>query len=148
MALCDGSYALPADYAAFWCLIDPSAEELAAIEPFLLIGANDIHVALAASGACDCTPASWAEAYLAKLNIIDARIWHQCPCGKPTALSDSLRQTYLRWIDDQLTLLRTGKLDICAGATGADFPAIAWAGQTWTSFSAAELIYDHGLVNS
>src|SRR5512146_1327171 len=46
------------------------ARQRSTIEHYLDIAASDIHSAMAASGACDCTLASWATAYLEKLNII------------------------------------------------------------------------------
>lgn len=147
MALCIDSYATAEEYASFWCMDTLTAEEEAVIESFLLIAANDIHVALAASGACNCTAASWAEGYLAKLNIIDATIWHQCPCGRPKTISDEMRQTFLQWIDAQLALLREGKLDICQNATGADFPAIGWAEQGLTDFNTAQIIMNYAARN-
>ncbi len=120
-------------------LID--AHEIATINSFLDIAASDIHAALAASGACDCTFASWAITYLKKLNIIDASIFYTCTCAKPN-ITDEARAAYLEWMNAQLELIRTGKLELCAGATGAEFPAIDWASQSVTEFAAAQIIFD------
>ncbi len=117
------------------------AAEISTIEHYLDIAASDIHFALAASGACDCTLASWAAAGLSKLNIIDAAAYYQCPCGQPS-ITPEQRAAYLEWVTGQLSLLREGKLEVCQGATGADFPAIGWAEQSLTVFTTAEIIYN------
>ena len=117
------------------------ANKVATIERFLDIAASDIHSALAASGACDCTLASWATEYLKKLNVIDAAIYHKCPCGS-AKLTDTERQSFLRWISAELKALRTGNLEVCQGATGADFPAVGWAEQSLTDRNSAAIIYN------
>lgn len=116
-----------------------SGQEIAAIESMLDIAATDMHSALAASGACDCNFASWAEAYLAKLNIIDAMAFYNCTCGT-NKLTDDMRNSYRTWVDAQLELIRTGKLELCSGETGSDFPYVTWAEQSATPFAAADII--------
>ena len=120
-------------------LID--AIERSTIELYLDIAASDIHAALAASGACDCTLASWANGFLQKLNIIDAASYYQCRCGQPS-MTDELRGRYLDWCSTQLEAIRSGALELCDGATGSDFPAVGWAQQGWTAWSTAEIIYN------
>ena len=97
---------------------------------------------MAQSGMCDCTLASWATGYLQKLNIIDAAAYYQCRCGQPS-MTDELRGRYLDWCNQQLQAIREGKMDLCDGATGADFPALGWASQSWTDWSTAEIIFDY-----
>lgn len=143
---CEGSWATPEDYAAFWCIGLGSDEEEAVVQNYLTVAASDIHAALAASGACDCTLTAWAEEYLKKLNIIDAAIFHKCPCGRPQ-VSDELKGAWLEWLDRQFELLRTGKMDVCDGATGAEFPAIGWAQQGVTEFARARIILNDILAN-
>jgi len=121
--------------------------EIAQIELYLDIAASDIHAALAASGACDCTLASWAHKYLEKLNIIDAAAYYQCPCAKPN-ITDDMRQAYLDWASNQLNMLIIGKLDVCQDATGSDFPAIGWAEQSLTDFATAEIILNRRMRES
>ncbi len=116
------------------------ANQVATIERFLDIAASDIHAALAASGACDCALAGWANEYLKKLNVIDAAIYHNCPCGS-AKLSDNERLAHLRWISEQLVSLRKGELEVCQGATGADFPAVGWAEQSLTDRNAAQITW-------
>lgn len=119
------------------------ANERSTIEHYLNITAPNIHAALAASGACDCTLAGWADEYLAKINIIEAGSFHQCPCAQPgQRLSDEERRLWLEWSDRQLSLLRSGEIEVCAGATGSTFPAIGVAEQAVTEFAGARIIYN------
>lgn len=115
--------------------------EIATIEHYLDIAASDIHAALAASGACDCTFASWAAGFLSKLNIIDAAAYYQCPCGQP-GMTDEQRAAYLTWMTGQLEAIRDGRLELCDGATGSDFPAIGHAEVSSTPWATAEIIYN------
>jgi hypothetical protein len=115
------------------------ADEKATIEMFLDVAASDLHAAMAASNQCSCTLATWAAAYLEKLNIVDASIYHQCPCAKPN-ISDDMRKAWLEWMNLQLELIRTGKIELCAGATGAEYPSLDWAEQAIDNFSAANLL--------
>ena len=58
--------------ADVWRVVTLTASEIATIELYLDITANNIHASLAAVGACDCTLAAWAEEYLKKINIFCA----------------------------------------------------------------------------
>lgn len=116
-----------------------TAAERSTIEHYLNIAASDIHAAMAASGACDCTLADWAAGYLEKLNIIDAAAYYTCPCGQPS-MTDERKGALLDWMSQQLLMIRRGEIELCHGATGADFPAIGWAEQSLTDFAAAQII--------
>ena len=118
-----------------------TAEERTMAEHYLDITAGDLHAALAAANACSCTFAAWADNYLAKLNIIDAAIFYTCPCARPD-ISDEMRQSYIEFMNTQLELIRTGKLELCSGETGSDFPALDWAEQSLTEQNAALIIYN------
>ena len=120
--------------------------EIATVELYLDIAASDIHAALAANGACDCVLADWALGFLQKLNVIDAAAYYQCPCAKPV-LSDEMRGRYLDWMSMQLDLIRTGQLELCAGETGSDFPAVGWAEQGLTVFNTAKIISNYDARN-
>ena len=120
-------------------IVTIDANEIATIEMYLDIAASDVHAALAASGACDCTLATWAAEYLKKLNIFDALGYYMCPCAK-VKLSDDARKGFLDWAEAQFKLLRTGEQEVCDGETGSDFPAIDWADQSVTEFAAAKII--------
>jgi hypothetical protein len=128
-------------------IVGVDANEQAQITTYLGIAASDIHAALAATGACDCTLAAWAEEYLKKLNVIDAAVIHACPCGR-AQISDDLKGTWLEWLDRQFELLRTGAIDVCDGATGADFPVVGWAEQGWNVFTRTRIVLNDILRNS
>lgn len=116
-----------------------SGAERATIETFLRIAASDINAALMATGACDCNFGDTAQIYLEKLNIVDALIWHHCPCGRPD-VTEAQRASYLDWIIGELANIRTGATELCTGYTGADWPAIATGEMAWTNWRAAEII--------
>lgn len=120
-----------------------NALERSTVEHYLNIAASDVHAAMAQAGMCDCNLASWAHGFLEKLNIIDAASYYQCKCGQPS-MTDELRGRYLDWCSTQLEAIRTGKLDLCDGATGSEFPALGWAQQGWTDWATAEIIYNEG----
>lgn len=121
-------------------IVPLTRNEIGQINNFLDIAAADIHAALAASGACDCTLASWAATLLVKLNIIEASAFYRCPCN--TTLTDEVRQSYLEWATNQLELVRKGQLELCSGATGSEFPAIDFAEQAITEWNAAQIIFN------
>lgn len=122
-------------------IVTITGEEIATIEHFLDVAANDIFAALAAVAACDCNLADWAAGFLNKLNIIDAASWYNCQCGQPS-LSDEARAGLIEWCNQQLNAIREGMTEVCHGATGAGYPAMAFAQQARTSWAAAQLIYD------
>jgi len=119
-----------------YLLVTITGAERTTIENYLDISASDIWVALAAVDACSCSVASWATGYLEKLNIVDALIFHRCPCGRPQMELDE-RKMFFDWVNNQLELLRTNKLDICAGATPADWPAVSFIEGSYTDFNSA-----------
>ena len=118
-------------------LID--ASQRATIEMYLGIVASDINAARAASGGCDCTLASWAAVYLAKLAYIEAAVMHNCPCGRAN-LSDEMKRAYLEWVTAQLALIRQGQIELCEGSTGSEFPAVGYAELGLTEFSTERII--------
>ena len=140
---CTGRYATAQDFGDFWCLQHAlSAEEEATIEVYLDLTASDIHAAMAQSGMCDCTLASWAANYLNKLNVIEAAAFYQCVCANPR-LTDEMRMKLIDWASMQLDNIRTMTVDLCAGATGSDFPAIGIAQMGVTEMAAARIIFDY-----
>ena len=136
---CDGAFSVPQDYFDFWCFECSGSEEENTVRRFLTMAAADIHAHLAAVGACDCTLAAWATEFLKKLNVIEAAVVHNCPCGR-TNLKPEERQMWLEWLDRQYELIRTQKIDVCAGATGAEYPVVGWASQSLTEQTAATII--------
>jgi hypothetical protein len=87
--------------------------------------------------------------FLGKLNIVEAGAFHQCSCGLPgQRLSDEERRLWLEWSNEQLTNLRQGNLDVCEGATGAEYPSWGWAAQSLTPWTSAEIIRNRLLRTS
>jgi hypothetical protein len=118
------------------------AAKTAAIELALDIAASDIHAAMAANDQCGCALATWATAFLGKLNMIDAAILQNCPCGVAWTGAEGMakRQMWLAWATNELNNIRLGNYELCAGETGVNFPAIADAERNLTEFSEAEII--------
>ena len=135
------------DDGDLYYLMPITANERAIITLYLTTAASDIHASLAATGACDCTLASWATVYLQKLNIFDAAVRHNCPCGQPL-LTDDQRSMWLDWVSTQLGLLRTAEIEVCDGETGSDFAYTGWAEQGVTEFARARIIAKDVLRNS
>ena len=145
---CSGAFGATAQrFADFWCIGDACAEERDAIENYLEIAATDIYAALASVGACDCTLASWATGFLQKLVLIDAAAYYNCPCANPRLNSDQ-KANLLQWMGVQLTNISTGVIDVCDGATGANWPSMGWASQGFDEFSRAQIIFNDILRNS
>ncbi len=137
--ICDGRFASAAEYFAFFCgddCFDPNEESI--VNEFLEKAAGDIHAALASAGACDCNLAGWAENYLKKLNILDAAVIQGCLCANPydaaqkRLIADELRRNF--------DMIMSGDIELCAGYTGANFPAFGAAEQSLTEFSTAAII--------
>jgi len=122
-------------------IVTIDTNEIATIQNYLDITATDIHAAMAAADACSCTLASWASALLGKINIIEAAGFYQCPCGGPR-MTDEMRKTYMEWADHQLELIRLGKIEVCAGSAGSDYPAVGWAEQTVTEFATEQILFN------
>ncbi len=136
---CTDMYATVNEFANFWGIDCTEVEAQNAIESVLDITSTNIHASLAAVGACDCTLASWALNWLKKLNIIEAGVMYNSRCGRPS-LTDEAKRMFLEWMDRQLELVRTSKIEVCAGKTGADWPSIGWASQALTEQQTAEII--------
>ena len=136
---CTDAYANAQDFAKFWCqsCFDAEGEEM--IGYYLAAAAANIHASLAAVNACDCTLAGWATEYLKKINLVEAGVLVQCRCVE-TRLSTDEKRLWLEWADHQLELIRTMKIEVCAGETGADWPSVGWAQQAITDRTAAEII--------
>ena len=125
-------------------IVEISAAEVATVEMFLEIAASDINVARAASGGCDCVVADTLDAYMRKLNVIDAGIYHHCPCGKSN-LSDDQKAAFLLWMSDELTNIRTGETELCSGETGTAWPAMGSAERNLTEWNEAQIIINREL---
>ena len=142
---CQSSYTNAEEIASFFCRDEgydaDSEPSLEAIERYIVKGAAVINTSLMATAQCDCTFTSYAAAFLEELNIVAAALLIFCPdCSRK--LTNDQKEFYNGWLGEQLALLRTGEIDLCAGATGIHYPAVGWAEQSVTEFSAARLILD------
>lgn len=129
----------------YWAL-NMSAAAVATTEAFLDMAAGDVHAARMAADACDCTLRSGAAAYLKKLNVLDAAVWHNCPCDKPN-ISDSMRAAYLMEVRQMIDDVMTGKVELCQGETGSLFPAVAWAEHSVTEYNYALIVLNNVMRN-
>lgn len=121
-------------------IVTIDAQEIARAQHWLDITASDLHAALAAQGMCDCTLSGWGAGLLAKLNIIEAASFYTCGCM--AKLTTEEKEQYREWTKDQLMLIRTGKVDVCQGATGAEYPAFGSVKEAITDFAQAQIIAD------
>lgn len=118
-----------------------AANEVASIEHFLNIAAGSIHVARQAANACTCSLSAGAVIYLRDLNAVIAAVRHNCSCGG-TGLSDSMRQSLLMHVNEQLRLIRTGEIELCEGYAGKDYPAWGAVEFGWTPDTEANIVYN------
>lgn len=146
---CTSRFATAADYNRILCagLNLANAAEVAEVEAILDLAASDLHVNLAAVGACDCTLTSFALVYLKKLNVIDAAVVHNCTCGG-VRLSDEQRQAWLQWLDQQMELIRTGKVPLCEDDSGSEYPAFATAEMSYTGWNEANIAANEAIRNT
>ena len=128
------------DDADEYVMVTLNAHQIDSVELNLDLAANDIHIARAASGACDCTLSAHGEQFLKRLNIIIAAAFYGCTCGKPAVITGELREQYMTWAQTQLDMIRDGRLEVCQGETGSDFPAITWAERSLTRFNVEEIL--------
>jgi len=116
-----------------------NASEQSTIQMYLDITAGDIFAALAAMNNCNCTWQSWVPNFLAKINIIEAAAFYECPCGSPR-MSDERQEVLLNWATTQLEKLRSGDFAICEGDTSKSYPAYGSIELAHTLWSEAEII--------
>lgn len=143
---CADSYAVANDFAAFWC-IEIAASEEAHINRMLQLSATPIHAARAATGGCDCTLSDWATDYLMTLNCILAATTYNCKCTN-LRLTVEEKRLCMESTTADLTLIREGKIELCAGETAADFAYTGWADQGTTEFARTRIVVNDILRNS
>lgn len=124
-----------------YLIVTITAFERSSIEHYLDITAADIHSAMAAQGACDCTLSAWGAQLAIKLNIIDAASFYTCGCMNKLTAEE--RQQYRNWMDLRLEEIRTGKVDLCeGGGGGSEAPAFGSSKEGVTEFAVAQIISD------
>lgn len=146
--MCDDSYVTPDAIAEFFCRGEgygaTSEPTLDDVKRYIAKGASRINVTLSATAQCDCTFNAYADEYLQELNLVAAILLIHCPdCSRHLPADD--RTFYHGWLSEQLELLRSGKLDLCAGATAVDYPAFGVAQYALTNRNAARMILNHEL---
>ena len=63
-------------------------------------------------------------------------------------MSDDTRARYQDWAQLQLDMIRDGRLELCAGETGSDYPYVGYAEQGWTEAAQVQIIANDILRNS
>ena len=148
---CQSSYVTVDEVGEFFCRGEgygPDSEPSdTVIENYITKAAARINMALAANGQCDCTFNSYATEFLQELNLIGAAVLIHCPdCNRHLKVEE--REFYEGWLGEQLELLRSGKLELCAGETAVDYPAGGFVQKSWTEWSESQIIYDTRRRNS
>jgi hypothetical protein len=143
---CQARYADYNDFATKYCESFDEEDE-SEVNRSLELAATNINMAIAAQGACDCTFSSWSAQYLIELNCIIALVTFNCRCSTIRALAAEDRAVWADWANNQLTLIREGKIELCDGETGSDFPVTSWADQGTTEFARTRIIVNDVLRN-
>jgi len=137
---CLGRYATASQYAKF-AGIDLTVENGPTIDAFLEIAAGDIHAVLGAIGACECAWQSWVPNFLAKINIIDAIVMYNAPCGG-LKVTEQWRDRMMAMINKTFDQILGAEIELCSGYTGATVPYGDYIQQSLTEWTEAEIIYD------
>lgn len=143
---CATSYADANDFAQYWCF-EMCEEDEAQLNKNLRKAATRINAARHASDQCDCTLAGWASEFLNELNIRIAAVTYRCKCTG-WRMTDEERAALMQAVSDDLTLIREGGVELCAGETGKDYPYTGAAEQGVSEFARAEIIANDVLRNS
>ncbi len=133
---CSGAYATADEFTQQW-FWDFDADDKTEITPLLIKSAGRIHAAMAAQGMCDCTLASWANDYLAELNMGLAAVLFNTPCVR---LSNEQRRIINDNANSELDKIRKGEIELCAGQTAKGYPAFGIAQYANTDRQAARII--------
>lgn len=143
---CAESYADANDFGLMFCET-VSSEDEPQINFALRLSANRINMARQAQGACDCNLSTASAEYLKWLNCLLALALHNCKCTN-LRVTPETKQLYLEASMADLELIQTGKIELCEGETGADFPYTGWADQGTTEFAQVRIIVNDILRNS
>lgn len=142
---CSSSYVTADQVSEFFCRGEgygaSSEPMMDDVDRYILSSAARINLSLSASGQCACTLSEWAGTYLRELNLVAASLMIHCPdCNRHFTVEE--RDFWNTWLGEQLELIRSGRLELCAGETAVDYPSITWAEQATTEFAAAQIIYN------
>ena len=134
-------YGTAADYVDYWCITTPdelTVDQIRMIESTLRRAAGVINMAVLAQGAGECPFSDSAEQMLRQIGYVMAAVAYNCRCGSPN-LDTAEKQMWLNWVSDQLALIREGKIELCAGETGTEFPDVGVAEVGWTVFQVSHI---------
>jgi len=140
------AYADAGDFANHFCLTVESGEE-SQLNYFLETQAAAITMALAANGALDCAKSAQANRFLMLLNVCLAAASYKCPCSGLNLTTEERKMLFEAARQD-LIAIREGKIELCQGETGADFPVTGWAEQGVSEFARRDIIANDYLRNS
>ena len=143
---CSEFYADANDFGTFFCAPVNDDEE-AQLNRTLRLAATRINMARQAQGACDCTLSATSVEYLKYLNCILAIAFYNCKCTNLNVTVEE-KKMYMEAALADLELIQTGKIELCAGETGADFPWTGSAQQGWTEATQVQIIVNDILRNS
>jgi hypothetical protein len=135
---CSGPYADANDFGNYFCIAVHEDDE-PVVNRTLRLAASRIHAARQASDQCGCDLSEWAADHLMELNIWVAAAVYNCPCSS-LKLTDEQKQFIMEQAREDLTLIRTGQVELCSGETGTEYPAVAWAERSLTVYSTREII--------
>lgn len=138
---CSGAFATSEDYEKMFSCGELSSDEAAEIDDVLQLTAGRIHAVLAQTGQCDCSLSSWGLEYLKFLNIREALINGRCRCGLAN-LSQEERVAIQEQLNLEYADILSGKVDLCDGATGRDYPAADIIQQALTPFNAGRIVWN------
>jgi hypothetical protein len=146
---CSAYYTDPDEVAEFFCrgegygaTSEPTADDM---WRYIRKGAARINMALSASAQCACTWNTYADEFLQELNIIAAALLIFCPdCSRRFSAEE--KEFYNGWLGEQLELLRTGKLELCAGETAVDYPALGIIQYGLTDRNVVQMIYNYEIA--
>jgi len=147
---CSASYVTVDEVAEFFCRdgYDSDSEpSLYTVERYIKKAAARINMAMNATKMCDCTLDDYAAEFLEELNLIGAVVLIHCPdCNRHLKAEE--REFYSTWLGERLEEIRSGKVDLCSGATAVDYPACGFIQQSLTEWSEAQIVYDTMRRNS
>jgi len=112
----------------------------------ITLASSEIWMALQASDQATCTKADEAEDFLTLLAMIGAALLTEFDNAR--FWTDETKRRYQEWKDSNLELIRTGKLALCQGHTGLEYPAFAVAEQAWTDEAAWRIWVNYQMRNS
>jgi hypothetical protein len=148
---CSTTYTTADDLAEFFCRNEgysaasfPTFDD---VERYIEKAARRINLHLRATAQCSCTMSADATEYLQSLNLVGAALFIVCPKCNPRFTNDE-RRYWSDWLNAELTLLRSGELDLCDGATAVQYPHMTWAEQSVTEWNAARIVYNDILRDS